>query len=136
VEDALKRDDTKYSLGSVLNHVCMHQTIVGLEAKAQLEKVDEYPDVVIGSLAVAVTSPGSHSRSPRISSTERHSNHRGGAVELPNANPGQYEYDCGDEAGLAPIVMMYTLGINSFLHRYTPVGSAITALLRSFPSRP
>ena len=48
VEDAATHDDTNYSLGSVLNHVCLHQTVIGLECKKQLEKVGEYPDVVIG----------------------------------------------------------------------------------------
>ena len=48
VEDAATRDDTKYSLGSVLNHVLLHQTVIGQEAKKQLEKADDYPDVVIG----------------------------------------------------------------------------------------
>jgi len=48
VEDAIKREDTNYSLGSVLNHVCLHQSIIGQEVKAQLEMVDEYPDIVIG----------------------------------------------------------------------------------------
>src|SRR3990170_129572 len=48
VEDAATREDTSYALGSVLNHVCLHQTVIGLEAKAQMESAGEYPDVVIG----------------------------------------------------------------------------------------
>ena len=50
VEDAVSREDTRYSLGSVLNHVLMHQTIIGLEAQKQMAKIDSKPDVVIGSL--------------------------------------------------------------------------------------
>jgi tryptophan synthase beta chain len=116
VEMALKRDDTKYSLGSVLNHVCMHQTIVGLEAKAQLEKVDEYPDVVIGCVGggsnfAGISFPFAKDKFDgkdiRIIAVE--------PLSCPTLTQGKYEYDCGDEAGLAPIVMMYTLG-----HKFVP----------------
>ncbi len=116
VEMALKRDDTKYSLGSVLNHVCMHQTIVGLEAKAQLEKVDEYPDVVIGCVGggsnfAGISFPFARDKfdgkDVRIVAVE--------PLSCPTLTRGKYEYDCGDEAGLAPIVMMYTLG-----HKFVP----------------
>lgn len=117
VEMALQREDTKYSLGSVLNHVCMHQTIIGLEAKAQMEKIDAYPDVVIGCV-------GGGSNFAGISfpfmkdKLAGESNVRCVAVEpesCPTLTKGKYEYDCGDEAGLAPIVMMYTLG-----HKFVP----------------
>ncbi|HEY5532253.1 MAG TPA: TrpB-like pyridoxal phosphate-dependent enzyme [Candidatus Anoxymicrobiaceae bacterium] len=116
VEMALKRDDTKYSLGSVLNHVCMHQTIVGLEAKAQLEKVDEYPDVVIGCVGGGSNFAGISF--PFVKDKFDGKDVRIVAVEpqsCPTLTEGKYEYDCGDEAGLAPIVMMYTLG-----HKFVP----------------
>lgn len=117
VEMALKRDDTKYALGSVLNHVCMHQTIVGLEAKAQMEKIDAYPDVVIGCVGggsnfAGVSFPFMKDK------LAGDSNVRCVAVEpssCPTLTKGKYEYDYGDEAGLAPIVMMYTLG-----HKFVP----------------
>lgn len=59
IEDAAKNENTKYSLGSVLNHVMLHQTVIGLETKAQLEKAGEKPDVLIGCVGVEVTLPAS-----------------------------------------------------------------------------
>ncbi len=122
VEMALKRDDTKYSLGSVLNHVCMHQTVIGLEAKAQMEKVDAYPDVVIGCVGGGSNFAGV-SFPFMMDKLAGKSDVRCIAVEptsCPTLTKGKYEYDYGDEAGLAPIVMMYTLG-----HKFVP--SAIHA---------
>jgi tryptophan synthase beta chain len=94
----------------------MHQTIVGLEAKAQLEKVDEYPDVVIGCVGggsnfAGISFPFAKDKFDgkdiRIIAVE--------PLSCPTLTQGKYEYDCGDEAGLAPIVMMYTLG-----HKFVP----------------
>lgn len=116
VEMALKRDDTKYSLGSVLNHVCMHQTVIGLEAKAQMEKIGEYPDVVIGCIGGGSNFAGISF--PFVKDKLEGKSVRAVAVEptsCPTLTKGKYEYDCGDEAGLAPIVMMYTLG-----HKFVP----------------
>ncbi len=116
VEVAVKDPDARYSLGSVLNHVCMHQTVVGLEAKAQMEKFGEYPDVVIGcvgggsnfsGIAFPFMKDKLEGRDVRIVAVE--------PVSCPTLTKGKYEYDFGDEAGLAPAVMMYTLG-----HKFIP----------------
>ena len=112
VEDAVTRDDTKYSLGSVLNHVMLHQTVIGLEALEQMEMAGEYPDVVIGC-----TGGGSNFAGTAFPFVGR--NLRGQtktrfvAVEplaAPSLTRGVYEYDYGDTARMAPIVKMYTLG--------------------------
>ncbi|MFC1994210.1 TrpB-like pyridoxal phosphate-dependent enzyme [Chloroflexota bacterium] len=116
VEDALGRDDTKYSLGSVLNHVLMHQTIVGQEAKKQLEKVDAYPDVLIGCVGGGSNFAGLflpfirdkfEGREMRIICCEPQA--------CPSMTKGVYEYDFGDVAGLTPLVKMDTLG-----HTFVP----------------
>jgi len=112
VEDAAKRDDTNYALGSVLNHVCLHQSIIGLEAKEQLAKAGYYPDVVIaccggGSNFAGIAFPFAHDKIVRDAKV------RLLAVEpisCPTLTRGLYAYDFGDVVGLAPIVMMYTLG--------------------------
>jgi tryptophan synthase beta chain len=116
VEMAAGADDTKYALGSVLNHVCLHQTIVGLEAKAQMEKLGEYPDVVIG--CVGGGSNFSGISFPFVKDKLEGKEVRAIGVEptvCPTLTGGKYEYDYGDEAGLAPIVKMYTLG-----HKFVP----------------
>ncbi len=112
VEDAAKRDDTNYALGSVLNHVCLHQSIIGLEAKEQLAKAGYYPDVVIaccggGSNFAGIGFPFAYDKIVRDAKV------RLLAVEpisCPTLTRGLYAYDFGDVVGLAPIVMMYTLG--------------------------
>jgi tryptophan synthase beta chain len=112
VEDAAKRDDTNYALGSVLNHVCLHQSIIGLEAKEQMAKAGYYPDVVIaccggGSNFAGIGFPFAHDKLVRDAKV------RLLAVEpisCPTLTRGLYAYDFADVAGLAPIVMMYTLG--------------------------
>ncbi|HEX2116545.1 MAG TPA: TrpB-like pyridoxal phosphate-dependent enzyme [Alphaproteobacteria bacterium] len=112
VEMAAKRDDTKYALGSVLNHVLMHQTILGEEAIKQLEKAGDYPDVVIGC-----TGGGSNFAGIAFPFIGRQL--RGGkkvrviAVEpaaCPTLTKGKYAYDFGDTAHLTPLVKMHTLG--------------------------
>ena len=116
VEDAVTHEGSKYSLGSVLNHVCLHQTVVGLEAKAQMEKMGEYPDVVIG--CVGGGSNFSGAAFPFMQDKLRGKEVRFVAAEpvaCPTLTKGEYEYDYGDEAETAPIVKMYTLG-----HKFIP----------------
>lgn len=119
VEDAVMRDDTHYALGSVLNHVILHQTIIGLEAKKQFEKIDEYPDIVIGcngggSNFSGCAFPFLHDKLRNGAKTEFV------AVEpaaCPKLTKGKFTYDYGDTAKMAPIAMMYTLG-----HDFVPAG--------------
>jgi len=118
VEDAATREDTKYSLGSVLNHVLLHQTIIGQEAKKQLEKVDAYPDVVIGCV-------GGGSNFGGIALPFVKDKLAGRKVEFiavepaacPTLTKGVFAYDYGDTAKMAPVVQMYTLG-----HNFMPEG--------------
>lgn len=119
VEDAATHDDTKYSLGSVLNHVMMHQTIIGEEALRQFKKIDEYPDVVIGccgggSNLAGLSFPFIREKFQKGLET------RVVAVEpmaCPTLTRGHYAYDFGDTAQLTPLVYMYTLG-----HKFVPAG--------------
>lgn len=113
VEDAATHKNTNYSLGSVLNHVCMHQTIIGLEAREQLARVEEYPDVVIGCVGGGSNFAGISFPFAGDKITKKHPEVDLIAVEpkaCPTLTKGVYAYDFGDEAGLAPIVKMYTLG--------------------------
>ena len=112
VELAGQRDDTKYALGSVLNHVLMHQTVVGQEAIEQMEMADAYPDILIGC-----TGGGSNFAGlvfPFIGAKLRGGNDvRVIAVEpaaCPSLTRGQYAYDFGDTGHLTPLVKMHTLG--------------------------
>jgi tryptophan synthase beta chain len=117
IETTLKSASTKYSLGSVLNHVLMHQTIIGLETKKQFEKIDEYPDTMIGCIGggsnfAGFTYPFIRDKLKKKSETEFI------AVEpkaVPSITKGKYEYDFGDSAELTPLMKMYTLG-----HNFTP----------------
>ncbi len=118
VEDAATHSDTNYSLGSVLNHVCLHQTVIGLEAKKQLEMIDEYPDVIF-----ACCGGGSNFAGlvfPFLMDKFKGSKLRAVAVEptaCPTLTKGVFAYDYGDTAKVAPIVKMYTLG-----HDFVPAG--------------
>ena len=112
VEIAAASDDTKYALGSVLNHVLLHQTVIGLEAMAQLEMADDYPDVLIGCA-------GGGSNFAGIAFPFIGARLRGGkkvriiAVEpaaCPTLTRGRYAYDFGDTGHLTPLVKMHTLG--------------------------
>ncbi len=112
VEIAAQNEDTKYALGSVLNHVLLHQTVVGQEALAQMEMAGDYPDVVI-----ACTGGGSNFAG--LAFPFLGAQLRGGkktrivAVEpaaCPSLTRGQYAYDFGDTAGLTPLTKMHTLG--------------------------
>jgi tryptophan synthase beta chain len=116
VEDAAMREDTHYALGSVLNHVLMHQTVIGLEIKKQLEMADAYPDVVYGCVGGGSSFGGM--TLPFIKDKMDGKDLRLVAVEpeaCPSMTKGLYAYDFGDEAGMAPIVKMHTLG-----HKFVP----------------
>ncbi len=112
VESAVQRDDTKYALGSVLNHVLLHQTIIGLEAIKQMDMANDYPDIVIGCTGggsnfagIAFPFIGEKLRGGRDIKTI--------AVEpanCPTLTKGKYAYDFGDTASLTPLVKMHTLG--------------------------
>lgn len=111
VEDAVGRDDTKYALGSVLNHVLLHQTIIGLEAKKQLEKAGVYPDIVIGCVGGGSNFGGI--AAPFVKDKLEGKKVRAIAVEptsCPSLTKGEYRYDLGDVAGMTPLIKMYTLG--------------------------
>jgi tryptophan synthase beta chain len=113
VEDAATRDDTKYSLGSVLNHVLMHQTVIGLEAKKQLEKDDAEADVVIGCAGGGSNFAGLAFPFAADKLTGKKRKTRIVAVEptaCPSLTKGTYTYDFGDTVGLTPLVKMHTLG--------------------------
>jgi tryptophan synthase beta chain len=112
VEDAATRDDTKYSLGSVLNHVLLHQTVIGQEAIEQMEMAGESPDIVIGCAGGGSNFAGL--TFPFLGRNFREgASHRIIAVEpeaAPSLTRGIYTYDFGDTGKMAPIVKMYTLG--------------------------
>ena len=118
VEDTVTHKDTHYSLGSVLNHVCLHQTVVGLECQAQMKKVGDYPDIVIGCV-------GGGSNFGGIALPFYYDKVNGKKVRLiaveptacPTLTKGIYAYDYGDTAKMAPVVKMYTLG-----HDFVPSG--------------
>ncbi len=113
VEDAATREDTKYSLGSVLNHVLMHQTVIGLEAKKQLEKADDEADVVIACAGGGSNFAGLSFPFAADKLTGKRKKLRIVAVEpsaCPSLTKGQYVYDFGDTVGLTPLVKMHTLG--------------------------
>ncbi len=118
VEDAATHSDTNYSLGSVLNHVLLHQTVIGLEAKKQFELVGDYPDVIIGCCGGGSNLGGVSF--PFLYDKINGKNLRVIAVEpisCPTLTKGQFRYDFGDTAGLTPLLMMYTLG-----HDFVPPG--------------
>ncbi len=111
VEEAAGRDDTKYGLGSVLNHVLLHQTVIGLEAKKQFEKINVYPDMIFapcggGSNFAGVAFPffadKAAGKKVRLVAVEPSS--------CPTLTKGHYAYDFGDESGYTPLMLMYTLG--------------------------
>ncbi len=116
VEIAATNDDTKYALGSVLNHVLMHQTIIGIEAMEQMAMADAYPDVVVGCTGggsnfagIAFPYIGAGLRGgakPRIVAVE--------PAACPSLTRGKYAYDFGDTGQMAPLTKMHTLG-SSFM---------------------
>jgi tryptophan synthase beta chain len=139
VEMAAKDPGTKYSLGSVLNHVLMHQTIIGEEALKQFEKAQDYPDIVIGCF-------GGGSNFAGISFPFLRGNLRNGnktrciAVEptsCPKLTRGKFMYDFGDSVGLTPLIPMFTLGhdfmppkIHAGGLRYHGAGAIVSQLLK------
>jgi tryptophan synthase beta chain len=113
VEDAAKRDDTKYALGSVLNHVLLHQTIIGQEARKQMELAGEYPDIVIACHGGGSNFGGLAFPFLRDKILGTRKSLRLVAVEpsgCPSLTAGKREYDFGDVAGSTPLMMMHTLG--------------------------
>ncbi|MCP5419897.1 MAG: TrpB-like pyridoxal phosphate-dependent enzyme [Gammaproteobacteria bacterium] len=119
VELAAQRADTKYALGSVLNHVLLHQTVIGLEAQAQMDQADDYPDVIVactggGSNFAGIVFPflGEQlrgGRQVRVLAVE--------PAACPTLTRGPYAYDFGDTAHLTPLTKMHTLGST-----FTPPG--------------
>ena len=118
VEEAASRADTNYSLGSVLNHVLLHQTIIGQEAKTQMAKIGEYPDMVFapcggGSNFAGIAFPfladKAAGKKVRLVGVE--------PTSCPSMTKGIYAYDYGDVSGYTPLMKMYTLG-----HNFMPPG--------------
>jgi tryptophan synthase beta chain len=118
VEDAAGRADTNYALGSVLNHVLLHQTVIGLEAKKQFKIAGDYPDFVyascgggsnFGGVAFPFLADKAAGKGPRLVAVE--------PTSCPTLTKGHYAYDFGDVAGLTPLTKMYTLG-----HDFMPPG--------------
>jgi tryptophan synthase beta chain len=118
VEDAATHGDTNYALGSVLNHVMLHQTVIGQEAKLQMEQAGEEPEVVIGcfgggsnfgGLALPYVLDRLSGAGPRIVAVE--------PAACPSLTRGRLAYDYGDTAKLTPLIKMYTLG-----HDFVPPG--------------
>jgi tryptophan synthase beta chain len=116
IEDCVSSPDTKYSLGSVLNHVCLHQTIIGLEAKKQMAKISEYPDVVIGCAGGGSNFAGIgfpficdkiHGKDVRVMAAE--------PAACPRMTKAPFVYDSGDVAMMTPLMPMYSLG-----HTFVP----------------
>ena len=119
VEDAATNEDAKYSLGSVLNHVLLHQTIIGQESLKQMEMAGEYPDVVVGCVGGGSNFGGvalpfirenlEGDKGTRILAVE--------PASCPTLTKGRFVYDFGDTAGTTPMMKMYTLG-----HTFVPPG--------------
>jgi len=122
IEDCVSTPGTKYTLGSVLNHVLLHQTVVGLEAKKQFEKVGEYPDMIFAPCGGGSNFGGAAFPflADKAAGDKRASNLRCIAVEpasCPTLTKGVYAYDHGDASGHTPLMKMYTLG-----HDFMPPG--------------
>ncbi len=118
VEEAAGREDTNYALGSVLNHVLLHQTVIGEEAKKQLEMVGEYPDMIFapcgggsnfGGIAFPFFADKAAGKEVKLVAVE--------PTSCPTLTKGIYAYDFGDAIGLTPLLKMYTLG-----HDFVPPG--------------
>ncbi|MGH4023605.1 MAG: TrpB-like pyridoxal phosphate-dependent enzyme [Pseudonocardiaceae bacterium] len=135
VRDAVSREDTHYSLGSVLNHVLLHQTVIGLEAREQLDMAGErLPDVVIapcggGSNLGGLSFPFVSETGVRLLAVE--------PLSCPTLTQGRFDYDFGDTAGYTPLLSMYTLGhdfVPPSIHagglRYHGDSPLISALVR------
>ena len=115
VEDAATHDNTNYALGSVLNHVVLHQTIIGMEMKKQFEKIDKYPDILIGCVGGGSNFSGASFPFIRDKIIGKKPDLKIISVEplaCPTLTKGEYRYDFGDSTGLTPLLKMYTLGHN------------------------
>lgn len=113
VEDTVMREDTHYALGSVLNHVLLHQTIIGQEAMAQMEMAGEYPDIIIGCVGGGSNFAGMFLPFIKDKISGQKSDLRIISVEpesCPTLTKGLYAYDFGDVAMMTPLLKMYTLG--------------------------
>lgn len=118
VEDAASREDTKYALGSVLNHVLLHQTVVGQEAKKQMEMAGAYPDVIFGCC-------GGGSNFAGLAFPFLQDKIAGKNIDVVGCEPtacptltkGHFHYDFGDSVGMTPLLPMHTLG-----HTFVPAG--------------
>ncbi len=118
VEDAATHDNTKYALGSVLNHVVLHQTVIGQELQQQLRSIDRTPDVLIGCVGGGSNFAGASFPFLRDKIRGKTPNLRVISVEplaCPSLTKGEYRYDYGDSAGLTPLMKMYTMG-----HQFVP----------------
>ncbi|WP_025209526.1 TrpB-like pyridoxal phosphate-dependent enzyme [Hippea sp. KM1] len=116
VEDAATHDNTNYALGSVLNHVLLHQTIIGLEAQKQFEKIGDYPDVIfapcgggsnLGGVGLPFIRDKINGKDVRVVAVE--------PASCPTLTKGIFTYDYADVARMTPLLYMYTLG-----HRFMP----------------
>jgi len=113
IEDAATRDDTKYAIGSVVNHVLLHQTVNGLEAKKLMEQADAYPDIIVGCIGGGSNFAGLYLPFVKDKIDGTKPDLRIINVEptaAPSMTKGPYAWDYGDVAGMAPIALMYTLG--------------------------
>lgn len=122
VEEAASRADTNYALGSVLNHVLLHQTVIGQEAKKQFEKVGDYPDMIFAPCGGGCNFAGVSFPffADKAAGDKRAQKLRFVAVEptsCPTLTKGVYAYDFGDSSGYTPLMKMYTLG-----HDFMPPG--------------
>ena len=139
VELARMTPGCKYTLGSVMNHVTLHQTVIGLEAEKQMEMAGDYPDIVIGCFGGGSNFGGisfpfmrhnfSGERNTRFIAAE--------PAACPKLTQGRFEYDFGDEAGYTPLLPMFTLGHDfqpSNIHagglRYHGAGTVVSQLLK------
>jgi pyridoxal-phosphate dependent TrpB-like enzyme len=139
IELAMQTPNCKYTLGSVLNHVSLHQTVIGLEAEKQMEMAEEYPDVVIGCFGGGSNFSGISFPFLRHN-IEGKTNTRFVAAEpasCPKLTRGSFQYDFGDETGYTPLIPMYTLGhkfapanIHAGGLRYHGAGSIVSQLLK------
>ncbi len=118
IEDAATHDDTNYSIGSVVNHVLLHQTVIGEETRLQMEMADAYPDIIVGCVGGGSNFAGQFLPWIRDKLSGKKPDMRIICVEpqaCPTLTKGPYAYDFGDTAGMAPILKMYTLG-----HTFVP----------------
>lgn len=139
IERAAQREDTKYALGSVLNHVLLHQTVIGLEAVKQMEKAGDLPDIVIAPFGGGSNFAGISFPFLRLNFDEG-KNIRCIASEptsCPKLTRGVFRYDFGDTIGMTPLLPMYTLGHNFIpepIHagglRYHGAGAIVSQLLK------